>query len=106
MQKICSVFLAVATGSKLPVFPKNRSVHPSASQLWNMLAWQRDVLGMAGDPDQMINYGCYCQLYNGPVTGRGEPVDEFDAYVFTHIGHKFQINISLLSFDTIFRKFK
>ena len=56
-----------------------RAPHSSASQLWNMLDWQGQALGMTGDPDLMLNYGCYCQLYNGPIEGRGEPVDEFDA---------------------------
>ena len=33
----------------------------------------------ANKVDQMLSYGCYCQLLTNRKIGVGEPVDEFDA---------------------------
>ena len=37
----------------------------------------------ANKVEMMLSYGCYCQLLTTRRIGLGEPVDEFDALVFS-----------------------
>ena len=55
------------------------SPHNSMAQLVNFLEWQNAIYSLDIDAKKVLNYGCWCNLYNGPVVGRGEPVDELDA---------------------------
>ena len=80
--KMFSIFLFTFVNGAVR---KERAIHSTASQIFNMLSWQSQMGFFEGDPafiEEMLNYGCYCQLGNGPIVGQGEPVDALDAYVF------------------------
>ncbi|CBY40782.1 unnamed protein product [Oikopleura dioica] len=78
--KFSTAFFTTISANTIFTNAAPRSVHPGASNLFNILTFKANAAGFGDiDVEDLLKYGCHCNIYDGLEKGIGKPVDSVDS---------------------------
>ena len=78
--KFSIIFFSTISANPALLGAAPRSVHPSASNLFNIITFKANAAGFGDiDVEDLLKYGCHCNIYDGLEKGLGKPVDGIDS---------------------------
>jgi hypothetical protein len=77
--KFSTAFFTTISANTIFTNAAPRSVHPGASNLFNILTFKANAAGFGDiDIEDLLKYGCHCNIFDGLEKGVGKPVDSVD----------------------------